>query len=382
MSLFVQLVAGLFVLAILVGIVIVLSLYLPQQPEEKVWDESASEAAKKKKIETRRKRSLFRRARQALKKGIVSSAEDLLYQASGLEEDDPTILLDLAISLQQQQKFDKARVILEKLSVIAPSERSLTLLGVVLLELGKENDDQELVQNSLACFNSVRKKYPDSADACLGMANCFEYMNEEQQAIKMLQEGFDLDPTNREVGLGLASRYERTQQTTKLKKHWERMMNRFPGDTEVLSARAEFEFAAKHYLTTFETLEYYLDKPEMLPDSTLRLLAISSYELNRYQVSRPLWQDLINRGEPLAEDYYYLGEVEEGDQHYQAARDAIQAAIDLDAEDERFHLAMAEVCLHLGDKDHARLACRRVLSLNPEHAGAQALLDKLPPSDK
>jgi tetratricopeptide (TPR) repeat protein len=375
MSFFLEILLALLGVAVLAGLTVFAARLLPQRGEDLLAASQGLEDEQKRLAQ--RWRSLFRQARLAIKRGTYQSAEELLYQASGIAEEDPKILQELAITLKEQGKLDKARIVLEKLAVIAPSERALLLLAEVLREQALETADPHTeMEHAIECYRVILAKHADSIAAYNGMAQAYLRIDKPEQAVEAMERSLQLQGAQKEIILTLAEVLAaRPDGGEDLDALWERSALLLPLDPEVVRGHALYLTGRGRHLPALEAVAALIERnPEGATPELARLAMRSAYEVNRYEDGERLFQRLADAEAVEAEDYYYLALCRLGLQHYAEARAAVQQAIDADRDALRYHLAKAQIVEQQDEPDELRATYQRILELDPENKTAQAYL--------
>ncbi|OIP97308.1 hypothetical protein AUK40_03420 [Candidatus Wirthbacteria bacterium CG2_30_54_11] len=371
---------GFLVLMFLIGIVIRSVLFLPrrsaEQPENPVRKTLQQKQTETSDEHEKKKRSLTRKARQAVKKGIFQAAEDFLFQASGVGDDDPRLLRDLATAMLGQGKLDKARVTLEKLTRLEPTEENMLLLGQVLCELSSTSSNKEHVHNSLFCYQSILKKNPGSVQGLIGIAKAYEVLGRYDDAFLSYHQAFELDPNQIEIGLRVAQEYERKHMMTELEQTIDTLSTYHPQDEAVGLRRVKFLFLKKDHLAlvgeTARMLALYPDSPEFI-----RYAGLGAYHLNRFQEAVEYLTTLSQADPGKAVNHYNLALAYIGLQQYDEAASSVQKAVDLASDVSKFHFLLGKVYLWKGDTEQAAKALSRAVALDPDNFEALSELKRI-----
>jgi tetratricopeptide (TPR) repeat protein len=365
------------ILVIIAGFFLMLSRFLPlRRTDDELFSDQIVGSPKTPVSKDQKKTALTRRARFAVKQGIFEFAEDLLYQASGLDDKDPNILFQLALSLQEQDKLLKATVIAEKLVKISPKLDYLLLLSLILRQIGEKEKDESYIAKSILCYEAILEKHEDNTDALNGMAKGYIALLDIDEAVDLLEKSFEIDAHQREVGLLLLDMYEDIGNATKQKGHFEKLSTYFPEDNVFLTRKLEFLLQAKEYSAIVEQCRLITDERKN-DIAILRPLGLSLYHLKQFDDAITTFTDLCELDSERSSNFYNLSLSQLSQKKYEPSLLSIQKAIDLDANDARFHFLRARILEFLGNTAEVKNALKRVLELDPENFEAKKIMLRL-----
>jgi tetratricopeptide (TPR) repeat protein len=307
--------------------------------------------------------SLGRRARQAIKTGFFDFAEELLYQATGVEESSPELLRDLCMSLRAQGKIEKAKVIAERLVKYQPSPENLQLLADILYEFGKRVELQEPFQQSLVCYQTILDKHADDVDALRGLHEVYHALHLDEKAEEIAERLFGHDQSQRDIGMHLIAYYVEHNQLVDAQRVFEALLLHVPQDVELLERFAGLLLNFGQY----ERAAEYVERAQAItPSVSLSIKqAQSLYHLRRFEEAAVLFREAIKSEPEKAFLHYNLSLCLIAMKDYEAAHDNLKRAIDLNERDVRFHKTLAKVLLLLERKDEAIDRYEYALKLTP-----------------
>ncbi len=363
---------GISLTLLLAGIAVLLSLFLPERAQEKTL-ETVHERTH---LQEQRKLSLTRRARLALKQGIFEFAEDLLYQASGIDDRDAAVLEQLAVSLQKQGKFHKARIIAEKLVGLVPTEANLNQLGVIYQAIGDEDEDIAYYERSIACYQAVLKKNPDNLDSLIGIGKAFEHSGDNVGAIASFLKVIEQHPHQYEIVVRVADLFRALRDLKGLETHLLKAVDYFPEDAEIFKRLTELYFRQKRF-TDIVAMEPKLTPGKLAEDSVVKCLSLSYFYLKSYVDAKRLIEMLVERDPGRASHYYNYALILHAMGDKKLALAQLQKSIDRDDTTAAFYYLRAKICLELGNKADAIPALQRVVELDGDHFEARQQLRRL-----
>ena len=119
--------------------------------------------------------------------------------------------------------------------------------------------EYELLQNDFKMAEKYYKKAlflsPDSPTILNSLVDLKTYQGKYSEAINYLERNIKLDPNNKEIGLNLYELYSQEGINTKAELLLDSLLIYFPGDMDILFARANTQFSAQNWIDLLKTYQ-------------------------------------------------------------------------------------------------------------------------------
>ncbi|MUV39781.1 TPR repeat-containing protein YpiA [Lentibacillus sp. JNUCC-1] len=288
--------------------------------------------------------------------------EAVIQLETALETADEEEMFTIAEIYQQWGYVKEAAEILEILRQSYPGESELNIM-LADLYIEVENDEQ-----AIELLNEVKTDDEAYVQSLVQLADLYQAQGLFEVAEQKLLEAKQLEPNEMIIDFALGELYFSIGDHLKSINYYERVL---PESTVVADISVGLRLAEAHAASGGyeEAINYYRDAEPEDPD-TLFKYGLAAHQIDRNDIAIHVWEQVIELDMYYHTAYYYLAEAYDKEEMTKEALNAAKKGLTVDEYNAQLYFLAGKLAHKLGEDDESEQYLRQSIALDPDYKEA------------